>query len=103
VDLRRNAGHCCRPQAPLPAKEIYVTNEIDHLGPKDFITGCLVIVVALVVVPLLVLIFKISIYLAIFIGIMVAVFLGVALLGRVIRLAFFGNRSNNQDRDAKNL
>ena len=73
-----------------------MTNEINKLGPKDFITGCLVIVVAIFVVPLLVLIFKISIYLAIFIGVVVAVLLGIALLGRVIRLIFFRSRSDDQ-------
>ena len=74
-----------------------MTNEVDKLGPKDFITGCLVIVVAIFVVPLLVLIFKISVYLAIVIGVIVAVLLGIALLGRLIRLIFFGSRSNDQD------
>jgi len=74
-----------------------VTNEIEKLGPKDFITGCLVIVVAIFVVPLLVLIFKISLYLAIFIGVLVAILLGIALLGRLIRLIFFRSRSNDGD------
>ena len=74
-----------------------MTNEINKIGPKDFITGCLVIVVAIFVVPLLVLIFKISVYLAIFIGVVVAVLLGIALLGRVIRLIFFRNRADDQN------
>jgi hypothetical protein len=74
-----------------------MTNEIDKLGPKDFITGCLVIVVAIVVVPLLVLIFKVSVYLAIFVAVVVAVLLGIALLGRVIRLIFFRNRTDDQN------
>jgi hypothetical protein len=74
-----------------------VTNEIDKLGPRDFITGCLVIVIAIFVVPILVLIFKISVYLAIFIGIVVAVLLGIALLGRLIRLIFFGSGSDDQN------
>jgi hypothetical protein len=74
-----------------------VTDEIDKLGPKDFITGCLVIVLAIFVVPLLVLIFKISVYLAICIGVLVAVLLGIALLGRVIRLIFFRSRSDDQN------
>jgi hypothetical protein len=73
-----------------------VTNETDKIGSKDFITGCLVIVVAIFVVPLLVLIFKISIYLAIFIGVIVAITLGTALLGRVVRLIFFRSRSEDQ-------
>ncbi|MCX5889065.1 MAG: hypothetical protein NTY36_06385 [Deltaproteobacteria bacterium] len=74
-----------------------MTNEINKLGPKDFITGCLVIVVAIFMVPLLVLIFKVSVYLAIFIGVVVAVLLGIALLGRVIRLIFFRSRADDQN------
>jgi len=76
-----------------------VTNETDKLGPRDFVTGCLVIVIAIFVVPILVLIFKISVYLAIFIGIVVAVLLGIALLGRLIRLIFFGSRADDQNRN----
>ena len=73
-----------------------MTNKIEKLGPKDFITGCLVVLAAIIVVPLLVLIFKLSIYLAIFIGVLVAILLGIALLGRLIRLIFFGSRSNDR-------
>jgi hypothetical protein len=76
-----------------------MTNGTDKLGPKDFITGCLVLVVAIFVVPILVLLFKVSIYLAIVIGVIVAVLLGIALLGKVVRLIFFGGRSDNKDRD----
>jgi hypothetical protein len=75
-----------------------VANQIDKLGPKDFITGCLVIVVALFVVPILVLLFKVSIYLAIVIGVIVAVILGIALLGKVVRLIFFRGKSDDKDR-----
>ena len=76
-----------------------MTKGMDKLGPKDFLTGCLVLLAAIVVVPLLVLIFKISIYLAIFIGVLVAILLGIALLGRLIRLIFFGSRSNDGDQN----
>lgn len=68
----------------------------DKLGPKDFITGCLVIVVAIVMVPLLVLLFKVSVYLAVFIGVIVAVILGIALLGKVVRLIFFRGGSDDK-------
>jgi hypothetical protein len=74
--------------------EIPVANEIDKLGPKDFITGCLVIIVAVFVVPILVLLFKVSIYLAIVIGVIVAIILGTALLGKIIRLIFFRGGSD---------
>jgi hypothetical protein len=75
---------------------IPVANEIDKLGPKDFITGCLVLVVAVFVVPILVLLFKVSIYLAIVIGVIVAVILGTALLGKFIRFIFSKGGSDDQ-------
>jgi len=74
-----------------------VTNQVDKLGPKDFITGCLVIVVAVFVVPILVLLFKVSVYLAIVIGVILAVVLGIALLGRVVRLIFFKGGSGDKN------
>ncbi len=58
--------------------EIYMANRTDKLGPKDFMTGCLVVVVAVFVVPILVLLFKVSVYLAVIIGVIVAVILGIA-------------------------
>jgi hypothetical protein len=76
-----------------------MANEIEKLGPKDFITGCLVIIVAVFVVPMLVLLFKVSVYLAIVIGVIVAIVLGIALLGKIVRLIFFrggsGDKSNS--------
>jgi hypothetical protein len=77
--------------------EIPVADEMDKLGPKDFITGCLVIIVAVFMVPLLVLLFKVSIYLAIVIGVIVAIILGTALLGKFIRLIFFKNGSDDKN------
>ncbi len=68
-------------------------DELKHLGPKDLITGLLVIIVGILVVSFLVMIFKISIYLAIIIGILLAILLGVALLGRVIRVIVSKRRS----------
>jgi hypothetical protein len=72
-----------------------VSNGINQLGPKDLITGCLVIIVAIFVVPLLIFLFKVSIYLAVVIAVIVAVILGIALLGKVIRLIFFKGGSND--------
>ena len=76
-----------------------MANSSDKLGPKDFITGCLVVVVAVFVVPILVLLFKVSVYLAIVIGVIVAVILGIALLGKVVRLIFFKRGSNYKNND----
>ena len=70
-----------------------VANQIEKLGPKDFFTGCLVIMVAIFVVPLLVLLFKVSVYLAIVIGVIVAIILGIALLGKIVRLIFFSREA----------
>ena len=75
-----------------------MTNGIDKLGPKDFITGCLVILVAVFVVPLLVLFFKVSVYLAVAIAVIVAVILGIALLGKVVRLIFFRGVSDDKNK-----
>ena len=74
-----------------------MANGTNKLGPKDFITGCLVIVVAVFVVPILVLLFKVSVYLAVVIGVIVAVILGIALLGKVVRLIFFKRGSNDKN------
>jgi hypothetical protein len=73
-----------------------VANEADKLGPKDFITGCLAVLVALFVVPILVLMFKVSLYLAVVIGVILAVILGTALLGKIIRLIFFSRRPDDK-------
>ena len=74
-----------------------MANDINKLGPKDFITGCMVIVVAVIVIPILVLLFKVSIYLAIVIGVILAIILGIALLGKVVRLIFFKRGSNDKN------
>jgi hypothetical protein len=71
-----------------------VANEFDKLGPKDFITGCLAVMVALFVIPILVLLFKVSLYLAVVIGVILAIILGTALLGKVIRLIFFRKKDD---------
>jgi cobalamin biosynthesis protein CobD/CbiB len=78
-----------------------VLNDINKLGPKDFLTGCLVIVVAVFLVPILVLFFKISIHLAIAIGVMVAIVLGITLLGRVVRLILFPGRRGDKDKNTQ--
>ena len=74
-----------------------MTRELEQLGPRDFITGCLVVGVVLVVVPFLAIMFKISFYLAIIIGVVLAILLGIALLGRVIRVIFTRIRSRDQN------
>jgi uncharacterized membrane protein YccC len=72
-----------------------MANDIEKLGAKDFVTGCLVVAVAVFAVPIMVLLFKVSLYFAIAVGVFLAVILGIALLGRVFRLIFFRPKSNN--------
>jgi len=79
---------------------IRVSNGFERLGPKDFFTGCLAVIAALLVVPILVLVFKVSIYLAVVIGLILALILGTALLGKVIRMIFF--RSGSADKNGPN-
>ena len=81
--------------------KIKVSNDTNKLGPKDFLTGCLVMVVAVFLVPILIVLFKISIYLAIAIGVIVAIVLGIALLGRVVRLIVFPGRRDDKDKNTK--
>ena len=78
-----------------------MSNDTKKLGPKDFLTGCLVMVVAVFLVPILIVLFKISIYLAIAIGVIVAIVLGIALLGRVVRLIVFPGRRDDKDKNTK--
>lgn len=79
-----------------------MANELEKLGPKDFITGCLAVMVALFVVPILVVMFKVSVYLAVVIGVILAVILGTALLGKVIRLIFTRSKDDD-DKDKGNV
>jgi hypothetical protein len=75
--------------------------KLAKIGPKDFITGCLVIIVAVLIIPILIIIFKISIYLAIVVGVIVAIILGIALFGRLIRLMFFRRRARFDNNDGE--
>jgi cobalamin biosynthesis protein CobD/CbiB len=76
-----------------------MANGINKLGPKDFFTGCLVVVVAVFMVPILILLFKVSVYLAVVIAVIVAVVLGIALLGKVVRLIFFRGGSDDKHKN----
>jgi hypothetical protein len=67
-------------------KETLMPKNIDKLTTGDFLVGCLIVVAALFAIPLMVLFFKVSLYLAIITGVVLAVILGIALLGRVFRI-----------------
>jgi len=58
------------------------------IGPKDFAIGCLTIILCAILIPLLYIVFKLSLLIAIPLAIIVAVIFGIAILGRIIRLIF---------------
>ncbi|MDP3112506.1 MAG: hypothetical protein Q8M71_10435 [Thermodesulfovibrionales bacterium] len=58
------------------------------LGAKDFLVGCLAIILCALLIPLLYLVCKLSLSLAIAIGVIALVAIGIALFGKIIRLIF---------------
>jgi hypothetical protein len=56
------------------------------LEAKDFVTGCLTIIVGAVLIPLRFLVFKLTLFIAIPLGIIISVILGITILGRMVRL-----------------
>jgi hypothetical protein len=60
------------------------------LETKDFATGCLTIILCVVLVPLFFLVFKLTLVLAIFLAIATGIILGITLLGRIVRFFITG-------------
>jgi len=60
------------------------------LETKDFATGCLSILVCVVLVPLFFLVFKLTLFLAILLALVIGIILGITVLGRIVRLFFTG-------------
>jgi len=60
------------------------------LEAKDFATGCLTILLCVVLVPLFFLVFKMTLILAIFLAMATGILLGITILGRVVRLFITG-------------
>ncbi len=60
------------------------------LEAKDFATGCLAILVCVVLVPLFFLVFKLTLFLAILLALVIGIILGITVLGRIVRLFFTG-------------
>lgn len=58
------------------------------IEPKDFAVGCLTIILCAILIPLLYIVFKLSLLIAIPLAIIVAMIFGIAILGRIIRLIF---------------
>ncbi len=60
------------------------------LEAKDFATGCLTILVCIVLAPLFFLVFKLTLFLAILLALVIGMVLGITVLGRIVRLFFTG-------------
>ena len=56
------------------------------LEPKDFATGCLTVILCVVLIPVIYLVFKLTLLIAIPLGILIAMILGITILGRIVRL-----------------
>lgn len=61
------------------------------LEAKDFATGCLTIIVCAVIIPVMYVVFKLTLFIAIPLGIMIGLILGITVLGRIVRL-FYSNK-----------
>jgi hypothetical protein len=60
------------------------------LETKDFATGCLTIILCVVLVPLFFLVFKLTLVFAIFLAMVTGIILGITLLGRIVRFFITG-------------
>ena len=63
------------------------------LETKDFATGCLTIILCVILVPLFFLVFKLTLVFAIFLAIVTGIILGITVLGRIVRLFITGKLS----------
>ena len=60
------------------------------LETKDFATGCLTILLCLILVPLFFLVFKLTLFLAIVLALFIGIVLGITVLGRIVRFFITG-------------
>jgi hypothetical protein len=60
------------------------------LEAKDFATGCLTVMVGIVLVPLFFLVFKLTLFIAILLAILISIVLGITVLGRIVRYVITG-------------
>lgn len=58
------------------------------VGVKDFLVGCLTIILCILLLPVVYLVCKLGLSLAIIIGAIALVAIGIALFGKIIRLIF---------------
>ena len=60
------------------------------LETKDFATGCLTLIVCVVLIPLFFLVFKLTLFFAILLAILISIVLGITILGRIVRYVITG-------------
>jgi hypothetical protein len=60
------------------------------LETKDFATGCLTILICVILVPLFFLVFKLTLVFAVFLAIVTGIILGITLVGRIVRFFITG-------------
>ena len=60
------------------------------LETKDFATGCLTIILCVVLFPLFFVVFKLTLVFAVFLAIVIGVVLGITIIGRIVRLIITG-------------
>ena len=66
------------------------------LEAKDFATGCLTILLCVILIPLFFLVFKLTLLFAVFLAMVIGILLGITVLGRIVRLFITGkSRGNN--------
>ncbi len=60
------------------------------LEAKDFATGCLTLVVCIVLIPLFLFVFKLTLFFAILLALPIGAIVGITILGRIVRFFFTG-------------
>lgn len=60
------------------------------LESKDFATGCLTMLLCVILVPLFFLVFKLTLFFAILLAMATGIILGVTIVGRIVRLLITG-------------
>jgi hypothetical protein len=60
------------------------------LESKDFATGCLTILLCVILVPLFFLVFKLTLVFAVLLAMVTGIILGVTIVGRIVRLFITG-------------
>jgi hypothetical protein len=60
------------------------------LEAKDFATGCLTLILCVILIPFFFLVFKLTLIFAVFLAILTGVILGITLVGRIVRLFITG-------------